>query len=193
MTPDELRNSLDCWELLQRIFYPAAVDARRVPEYARGLVEAISTLDEREQCLIYKRFPANRRPTTFVKSGREIINIGGRRLPCEGVSAERARQMVAKALNKLLRRKEIIEGRLTAEQFLRPPVKDREVVANLRTIPVTDIELSTRSYNCLHNAGVKTVGDFLDMPPKDRLRIKNFGAKRLAEIKLELSELGVRI
>jgi DNA-directed RNA polymerase subunit alpha len=56
---------------------------------------------------------------------------------------------------------------------------------------VEELELSVRSYNCLKNASIQTIGDLVQKTESEMLRTKNFGRKSLNEIKEILSGLGL--
>ena len=56
---------------------------------------------------------------------------------------------------------------------------------------VEELELSVRSYNCLKNANIQTIGDLVQKTESEMLRTKNFGRKSLNEIKEILSGLGL--
>ena len=56
---------------------------------------------------------------------------------------------------------------------------------------VEELELSVRSYNCLKNANIQTIGDLVQKTESEMLRTKNFGRKSLNEIKELLSSLGL--
>ena len=56
---------------------------------------------------------------------------------------------------------------------------------------VEELELSVRSYNCLKNANIQTIGDLVQKTEAEMLRTKNFGRKSLNEIKEILSGLGL--
>ena len=57
---------------------------------------------------------------------------------------------------------------------------------------VEELELSVRSYNCLKNAGIQTIGELVQKTESEMLRTKNFGRKSLNEIKEILYEHGPR-
>ncbi|MDR0310615.1 MAG: DNA-directed RNA polymerase subunit alpha [Acidobacteriota bacterium] len=70
---------------------------------------------------------------------------------------------------------------------------DREaerLVENLKR-SVEELELSVRSYNCLRNADIKTIGELVQKSESDMLKTKNFGRKSLNEIKEILSDMGL--
>jgi DNA-directed RNA polymerase subunit alpha len=56
---------------------------------------------------------------------------------------------------------------------------------------VEELELSVRSYNCLKNANIQTIGDLVQKSEAEMLRTKNFGRKSLNEIKEILSGLNL--
>lgn len=56
---------------------------------------------------------------------------------------------------------------------------------------VEELELSVRSYNCLKNANIQTIGDLVVRTESDMLKTKNFGRKSLNEIKDILTSMGL--
>ena len=56
---------------------------------------------------------------------------------------------------------------------------------------VEELELSVRSYNCLKNANIQTIGDLVQKSEAEMLLTKNFGRKSLNEIKELLGGLGL--
>jgi DNA-directed RNA polymerase subunit alpha len=58
---------------------------------------------------------------------------------------------------------------------------------------IEELDLSVRSYNCLKNAGVKTLADLVQRTESEMLRTKNFGRKSLNEIKEILSGMGLSL
>jgi DNA-directed RNA polymerase subunit alpha len=56
---------------------------------------------------------------------------------------------------------------------------------------VEELELSVRSYNCLKNANIQTIGDLVQRTEAEMLRTKNFGRKSLNEIRDILAGLGL--
>lgn len=57
--------------------------------------------------------------------------------------------------------------------------------------PVSDLELSVRSANCLQNASIKYIWELVSKTEGEMLRTKNFGRKSLNEIKELLSTMGL--
>ncbi|MCY4536485.1 MAG: DNA-directed RNA polymerase subunit alpha, partial [Bryobacterales bacterium] len=69
-----------------------------------------------------------------------------------------------------------VEGDLTAEHFNKS---------------IEDLELSVRSFNCLKNANIQTIGDLVVRTENDMMRVKNFGRKSLLEISDILQSMGL--
>lgn len=61
-------------------------------------------------------------------------------------------------------------------------------------IPIEELQLSVRAYNCLKRAQINSVSDLLDYSQEDLLEIKNFGAKSAEEVIIALQErLGITL
>src|SRR5271155_5059071 len=58
---------------------------------------------------------------------------------------------------------------------------------------VEELELSVRSYNCLKNANIQTIGELVQKTESEMLKTKNFGRKSLNEIKEILSSMGLSL
>lgn len=56
---------------------------------------------------------------------------------------------------------------------------------------VEELELSVRSYNCLKNANIQTIGQLVAKSEADMLKTKNFGRKSLNEIREILADMGL--
>ncbi len=56
---------------------------------------------------------------------------------------------------------------------------------------VDELELSVRSYNCLKNANIRTIGELVTKSEAEMLKTKNFGRKSLNEIKEILASMGL--
>ena len=57
--------------------------------------------------------------------------------------------------------------------------------------PVSELELSVRSANCLKNANITLIGELVQKTEADMLKTKNFGRKSLNEIKAILEGMGL--
>ena len=58
---------------------------------------------------------------------------------------------------------------------------------------VDEMELSVRSYNCLKNANIRTIGELVQKTEPEMLKTKNFGRKSLNEIKEILGGMGLSL
>ena len=70
---------------------------------------------------------------------------------------------------------------------------DREVWWEKLGKSVDEMELSVRSYNCLKNANIKTIGELVQKTEAEMLKTKNFGRKSLNEIKEILAGMGLSL
>ncbi|MGB3956340.1 MAG: DNA-directed RNA polymerase subunit alpha [Brooklawnia sp.] len=73
-----------------------------------------------------------------------------------------------------------------------PSPIDEQLAADL-ALPVEDLNLTVRSYNCLKREGIHTVGELVSRSEMDLLDIRNFGSKSIDEVKAKLAELGLSL
>ncbi len=73
-----------------------------------------------------------------------------------------------------------------------PSPVDEQLAADL-ALPVEELNLTVRSYNCLKREGIHTVGELVSRSEQDLLDIRNFGSKSIDEVKLKLHELGLSL
>ncbi len=55
------------------------------------------------------------------------------------------------------------------------------------SMPIEELDLSVRPYNCLKRAGIHTVGDLIRKSEDEVVAVKNFGRKSLDEVKEKLA------
>jgi DNA-directed RNA polymerase subunit alpha len=60
-------------------------------------------------------------------------------------------------------------------------------------LPVSELELSVRSSNCLREANIKAIADLVKKTEEEMLSFKNFGKKSLSEIKELLAGMGLTL
>jgi DNA-directed RNA polymerase subunit alpha len=70
---------------------------------------------------------------------------------------------------------------------------DREMWSEKLSKSVDEMELSVRSYNCLKNANIRTIGELVQKSEAEMLKTKNFGRKSLNEIKEILAGMGLSL
>ena len=71
--------------------------------------------------------------------------------------------------------------------------QDRDVWVEKLGKSVDEMELSVRSYNCLKNANIRTIGELVQKTEAEMLKTKNFGRKSLNEIKEILGTMGLSL
>ncbi|MDD5097847.1 MAG: DNA-directed RNA polymerase subunit alpha [Candidatus Omnitrophica bacterium] len=86
-------------------------------------------------------------------------------------------------------------GQLPEDIIEEEPEMTKEDVAlyeKLR-LPISELELSVRSSNCLREAGIKIIADLVKKNEDEMLGFKNFGKKSLTEIKELLMGMGLTL
>jgi DNA-directed RNA polymerase subunit alpha len=73
------------------------------------------------------------------------------------------------------------------------PEGERELWWDKLNKSVDELELSVRSYNCLKNANIRTIGELVQKTEPEMLKTKNFGRKSLNEIKEILGTMGLSL
>ncbi len=63
----------------------------------------------------------------------------------------------------------------------------------MASMPIEELDLSVRPYNCLKRAGINTLGDLLQRTEEEVVNVKNFGRKSLDEVKEKLAALGLEL
>ncbi|MBZ5574098.1 MAG: DNA-directed RNA polymerase subunit alpha, partial [Acidobacteriia bacterium] len=76
----------------------------------------------------------------------------------------------------------------TAAEERKPEIRNENLNRS-----VEELELSVRSYNCLKNANIQTIGELVQKTEAEMLKTKNFGRKSLNEIKEILSTMGLSL
>ena len=73
-----------------------------------------------------------------------------------------------------------------------PSPTDAALAADL-ALPIEELNLTVRSYNCLKREGIHTVGELVARSEQDLLDIRNFGAKSIEEVKQKLIDMGLAL
>jgi DNA-directed RNA polymerase subunit alpha len=73
-----------------------------------------------------------------------------------------------------------------------PSPTDAALAADL-ALPIEELDLTVRSYNCLKREGIHTVGELVARSEADLLDIRNFGAKSIDEVKAKLVGMGLAL
>jgi len=85
------------------------------------------------------------------------------------------------------------ELNLDAEGIDIGPSPQDAVFAEQLSMPVEELNLSVRSYNCLKREGIHTVGELITRSEAELGDIRNFGSKSIDEVKGKLVELGLAL
>ena len=73
-----------------------------------------------------------------------------------------------------------------------PSPTDAALAADL-ALPIEQLDLTVRSYNCLKREGVHSVGELVSRSESDLMDIRNFGQKSIDEVKLKLHTMGLTL
>src|SRR5689334_12902302 len=106
-------------------------------------------------------------------------------LPADAIGL--AAKLLKDHMNIFINFEEEIEAEGHAEEG-RVPLKNENLNRS-----VEELELSVRSYNCLKNANIQTIGELVQKTEAEMLKTKNFGRKSLNEIKEILAQMGLSL
>lgn len=94
-------------------------------------------------------------------------------------------------------------ARILIEQFmvflgeekvtLETPTLEVSTLQHTLNLPIEELELSGRAYNCLKSANINYVGQLVQRTESELLKIRSFGKKSLDEIVEKLSKLNLRL
>ena len=72
-------------------------------------------------------------------------------------------------------------------------IKVEEVVQEnkFENMPIEELDLSVRSYNCLKRASIATVAELTQKTEEEMMKVRNLGKKSLKEVKEKLAEIGL--
>lgn len=73
-----------------------------------------------------------------------------------------------------------------------PSPTDAALAADL-ALPIEELDLTVRSYNCLKREAIHTVGELVARSEADLMDIRNFGSKSIDEVKAKLVDLGLSL
>jgi DNA-binding CsgD family transcriptional regulator len=159
--------------------------------YIPGFYSALNTLTEREVDILQKRYIEGMTLRTIALA--------------YGLTSERIRQIKARAIRKLrhpsrkilfqavpmveVQKQKVQYQKLCQEyEFLAEVLNSANnldvgrVTVEVLDIPLSELNLSVRSYNCLRRASKNTLKDITDMTEPELKRIRNLGNKSADEI-----------
>lgn len=71
--------------------------------------------------------------------------------------------------------------------------RDEDRRDRLMEMPIDELDLSVRSFNCLKRAGINTVRELTNKTDEDMMKVRNLGKKSLEEVKEKLGHLGLAL
>ena len=98
-----------------------------------------------------------------------------------------AAKLLKDHMNIFINFEEELEAEMGAEER-KPEIRNENLNRS-----VEELELSVRSYNCLKNANIQTIGELVQKSEAEMLKTKNFGRKSLNEIKEILTGMGLSL
>ncbi|MDI6894003.1 MAG: DNA-directed RNA polymerase subunit alpha [Bacillota bacterium] len=105
-----------------------------------------------------------------------------------GIAPDEAVAAAAKILTDHLALFASVQRPVREETPVPPVAGDRD---RLLTLPIEELELSVRSYNCLKRAGINTVAELVDKTGEEMIKVRNLGRKSLDEVREKLASLGL--
>ena len=182
-------NLIDALEL-----EPVDVIENFEPRLNRVMLEYMTTRDQYILMHVYAH------QQTFEEIGRFM-----------DISAERVRQLHARALRKLHYHKKYLLIGIYSEPEHMEKQKFEEYILSMRESwtyesaldyvknhkrqpterDIIDLDLTIRSYNCLKRAGITTIDQLCDKTIKEMMKVRNLGRKSLKEIRNKLQSLGL--
>ena len=73
------------------------------------------------------------------------------------------------------------------------PAPVEPVLSSELSMPIEDLDLSVRSYNCLKREGINTVSELVALSETQLMNIRNFGQKSVDEVRDKLISLGLSL
>src|SRR5689334_15660166 len=99
-----------------------------------------------------------------------------------------AAKLLKDHMNIFINFEEELEATATEDRGGKPEIRNENLNRS-----VEELELSVRSYNCLKNANIQTIGELVQKTESEMLKTKNFGRKSLNEIKEILAQMGLSL
>lgn len=168
-----------------------------------GIQYAISTLPDREQCVICGYYIDGKRTvdlvSQFAVTSNRIIQIEERALRRlrEPKRSDYMRYGIAGNLKRIAREKYNLGYRDGIEEGYNKAKREiskekSEETIHLLELPLENLGLSVRSFNALHRIECKTLGDIIALDDKEIRRIKGVGKACSIEIAKMIESHGIK-
>ena len=79
------------------------------------------------------------------------------------------------------------------EDIETPQEKEKDEREKILEMPIEELDLSVRSYNCLKRAGINTIFELTQKTAEDMLKVRNLGKKSLEEVENKLSSFNLSL
>lgn len=114
------------------------------------------------------------------------------------LTPERIRQIIQHALKTLRSTPGISLFVYDGNHYINMKSESKEIIESTGKIPesllnesITILNLSTRTYNALWRKNIQTIGELVDIPKSELVKIRNFGLWSLHEIMIKTHEFGI--
>ena len=107
------------------------------------------------------------------------------------ITAQEAISLAAKILNEHLSLFMDLSDAGTGVPIIQSP--ERSGGNDILGMPIEELDLSVRSFNCLKRAGIDTVGDLINRTEEDMIKVRNLGRKSLEEVIQKVQSLGLEL
>ncbi|MDD4568754.1 MAG: DNA-directed RNA polymerase subunit alpha [Tepidanaerobacteraceae bacterium] len=74
-----------------------------------------------------------------------------------------------------------------------PVEKEKDDREKIMEMPIEELDLSVRSYNCLKRAGINTIHELTQKSAEDMMKVRNLGKKSLEEVEDKLSSFNLTL
>lgn len=118
---------------------------------------------------------------------RLIMEVWGNGAITPDEAVSQAAQIITKYLQLFVNLTEMPE-----EDDPEPKEEEDDLNKNLE-MPIEELELSVRSYNCLKRAGINTVNDLIQRTMGEMMKVRNLGKKSLEEVENKLVEMNLAL
>lgn len=81
----------------------------------------------------------------------------------------------------------------TASVHSPEPAREPTKEDRIKEMPIEELDLSVRAYNCLKRAGINTVWELTQKSDEDMMKVRNLGKKSLEEVKEKLESHGLSL
>lgn len=74
-----------------------------------------------------------------------------------------------------------------------PQEEEKDDKEKILEMPIEELDLSVRSYNCLKRAGINTIYELTQKTAEDMMKVRNLGKKSLEEVEAKLSAFNLSL